>query len=717
MKKFLPAIIALFISNILFAQEKKFNDTTVLSAVQVSAILATDKMPVTKTNLTKAEIQKYNVGQDLPFLLNQTPGVVVNSDAGNGIGYTGIRIRGSDASRINVTLNGIPYNDAESQGTFFVDLPDVASSTSGIQIQRGVGTSTNGAGAFGGSIHINTNELITKPGVQINNTVGSFNSFKNTLILSSGLLGKHFTLDGRLSNISSDGYVDRASSSLQSAYGSAAYTDKKNTVRFNIIYGKEKTYQSWYGINGDQLINDRKYNSAGTDKPGSPYDNETDNYKQTHYQLFYTHSFSNNLKADVALYYTHGEGYYEQYKANAKLSSYGLPNYINGSDTTRRTDLVRRLWLDNDLVGTIFSLQYKKGTTDLIFGGGYNTYDGKHFGEVISATKQAAIPKNYRWYDNDARKNDLSVYGKWTEKVAPNFYTFLDLQVRNVNYDISGFRNNPGLTISNDYTFFNPKAGITYAKGNTQAYFSYGRANKEPNRDDFEAGSAPQPEQLNDFEIGFEQKLKKGKLGINTYLMDYNNQLVLTGEINDVGAYTRTNIKNSYRAGIEMQGAFQANKFMNLAANLALSKNKIKDFIEFIDDYDNGGQVQNKFSNSDIAYSPNIVAGLTLSLLPVKNLEIDFPAKYVGRQYLDNTSNKNRSLGSFYTQDILARYILKMKKDRQITFFANVYNLFSRKYTPNGYTFSYIAGGGQTTENYYFPMAAINFMGGINIKL
>ena len=717
MKKYLPACFALFISSSLFAQETNFTDTTVLSTVQVSSVLATDKMPVTKTNLTKAQIQKNNVGQDLPFLLNQTPAVVINSDAGNGIGYTGIRIRGSDASRINVTLNGIPYNDAESQGSYFVDLPDIASSTAGIQIQRGVGTSTNGAGAFGGSIHVNTNELITKPGIQLNNAAGSYNSFKNTLVLNSGLVGKHFTFDARASRISSDGYVDRASTNLKSLYESVAFVDIKNTVRLNLIHGKEKTYQSWNGVTESQLINDRTYNSAGTDKPGEPYDNETDNYKQTHVQLFYTHNFSKELKADVAAYYTHGEGYYEQYKTDARLNSYGLPILVTGTDTTRQTDLVRRLWLNNDLVGTIFSLQYKKGKTDLVFGGGYNTYKGNHYGEIISASIQAGVPKNYRWYDHNARKNDLSVYGKWTERIAPKLYSFIDLQVRNVTYNIDGFRDNPDLKINNDYSFFNPKAGLTYASGNTQVYFSYGRANKEPNRDDFETGNAPKPEQLNDFELGLQQTKGKSNFGINAYLMDYHNQLVLTGEINDVGSYTRTNIKDSYRAGVEMQGSVIINKIFSLAANVALSKNKVKNFSEFIDDYDAGGQLKNSFTNTDIAFSPNIVAGATVSAKPIKNLEIDLPAKYVGRQYLDNTSNKLRSLSSYYTQDILTRYRIQLKKEREIVVFANVYNLFSRKYTPNGYTFSYIAGGNQVTENYYFPMAPVNFMGGVNIKL
>ncbi len=716
-KKF-PAVAALFCSITAFAQQKPLNDTTVLNTVQVSAVKAGDKMPVTKTNISREEIEKTNTGRDLPFILDQTPGIVVNSDAGNGIGYTGIRLRGSDASRINVTLNGIPYNDAESQGTFFVDLPDIASGTDNIQIQRGVGTSTNGAGAFGGSIHINTNEDNAKKRLQLNNSAGSYGSLKNTLLYNSGTFAKHFTADFRGSNIQSNGYVDRAKTRMQSLYGSLGWQNKNDGFRLNVIYGKEKTYQSWYGITDDQLINDRTYNSAGTEKAGTPYDNETDNYKQTHLQLFYNHSFSKYLKSTVALYYTHGAGYYEQYKASAKLESYGLPAFIHGTDTTLKTDLVRRLWLNNDLYGTIISLQYKKEKTDLIFGGGYNSYDGLHYGEVISAKAQAAIPNNFRYYENDAHKNDFSIYGKLTQNILPNLFAFIDLQVRKVNYDINGFRYNPQIKLYNKYSFFNPKAGLTYIKANTQAYIFYGHAAKEPNRDDFETGltQLPKAEKLNDYETGVQQKFKGFSWGANLYYMDYKDQLVLTGQINDVGAYTRTNIKKSYRTGIEFQALGQANTWLQFNANFALSRNKVKDFNEFIDNYDNGNQEKNNYKNADIAFSPAVVAFASATIKPFKNLEISLPAKYVGRQYLDNTENKFRSLRPYYTQDIDTRYMLNLKGIQKIELFANLYNVFSRKYTPNGYTYSYVDGGKLTTENYYFPMAPINFMGGINIS-
>ena len=692
-----------------------FNDTSFLQPVEVNAVRASDKTPVAKTNLDRKEIAAKNIGQDLPFILNHTPSVVVNADAGNGIGYTGIRIRGTDASRINITLNGIPYNDAESQGTFLVNIPDIASSAGSIQVQRGVGTSTNGAGSFGGSINLSTNEIVTKKGLEFNSTVGSFHSFKNTLLLNSGIFAKNFTVDVRLSSIRSDGYIDRASSRLQSLYASAAYVAAKKSLRFNIISGKEKTYQAWYGIDENTLKTNRRFNSAGTEKAGEPYDNETDNYKQTHYQLFYNQQLSPQWTANAALFLTRGKGYYEQYKAGATLSDYGLPNFNNAGTIVTETNLVRRLWLDNHFYGTVFSLQYKSEQRQLIFGGGINQYDGKHFGEVISAEQKEAVPKNYRFYDNNAVKKDYSAYAKWTEKLTSNWQTFVDLQVRSVDYTINGFRSNPDLDLNNNYTFFNPKAGVTWSNKNMQAYLSYGRAAKEPNRDDFESSAAQlaRPEKLNDFETGFDYKTSKIAWGVNLYYMQYKDQLVLTGKINDVGAYTRTNIPNSYRAGVEFTGKAQLNKWLSASANLTLSKNKVKNFTEYIDDYDNGGQQTKLYNEADIAFSPSAISAYAINIIPFKNAEINVMGKYVSKQYLDNTSQESRSLKSFYVQDVKLNYSLK----KTALLFFQVNNLFSKKYEPNGYTFSYIYAGEQTTENYYFPMAPIYWTTGLNIKL
>ena len=719
MKKLFFSTALLFAGTVLFAQkEKKFNDTTLMQPVEIQAIRAADKAPFAKTDLTKKEIEKINLGQDLPFLLSQTPSVVVNSDAGNGVGYTGIRIRGTDASRINVTLNGIPYNDAESQGTFFVDLPDFASSAGSIQVQRGVGTSSNGAGAFGASINLSTNEMNKTFYAATNNSYGSFNTHKNNIQFGSGLLGKHFTIDGRLSSIRSDGYIDRAGSNLKSFYLSTAYADDKNSLRLNVFSGKEKTYQAWNGVAESLLATNRTYNPSGSERPGDPYDNETDNYVQTHYQLFYNRKFSTYWKGNLAVFLTRGKGYYEQYKAGRSLADYGLPDYFDGTNTITSTDLVRKLWLDNYFYGSIFSLQYQKKKTQLVIGGGYNAYDGKHYGEIKWAAVQAAVPQNYRWYDLTAYKKDLSLYSKWTQTLNKNWQSFVDVQVRNINYRIHGFRDNPTLETDENYTFLNPKAGITYSNKNWQAYLSYALANKEPNRDDFEAGNTQQPkaERLHDVELGFERRSSRYSFGANIYYMLYKNQLVLTGKINDVGAYTRTNIPISYRAGIELQGKIIISKWMNVAANISFSENKIKNFAEYLDDYDNGGQQTKFYSKTDISFSPPVVGGASIHFTPVKNGEISLISKYVGRQYLDNTSQRSRSLNAYYLQDIRLSYLIETKIVKAANIIVQLNNVFNKRYEPNGYSFSYIYGGELTTENYYFPMAGTNFMVGVNLK-
>ena len=702
------------------AQLKK--DTSLLQPIEINSVRASENAPVSKTNLNKSEIEKRNVGYDLPFILNQTPSVQVTSDAGNGIGYTGIRIRGTDATRINVTLNGIPYNDAESQGTYFVDLPDIASSSNSIQIQRGVGTSTNGAGAFGGSININTNDNDTIRYITLSNSIGTFRSAKRTLIANSGLLKNHFIFSGRVSNISSNGYVDRATTRLHSFFGSAAYVDSKQSLRLNLISGKEKTYAAWFGINQTTLDTNRRYNPAGTEKAGEPYDNETDNYTQTHYQLFYNRKINNQIKFNVAFFLTKGKGYYEQYKASQTLSSYGLHDYIDSNnDTINSTDLIRQLWLDNEFYGSIFSLQYNRKNTGIIFGGGYNKYDGLHFGEIISASVSQAIPASYKWYIVDANKRDLSFYTKWTQKINDNWQSYVDLQFRNVVYKINGFENNPLLVVNNNYNFFNPKAGITYIEGNEKLYLSYAQSNKEPNRDEFETNKneAPKPETLHDFELGYEKKSTHSNFSINAFYMLYKNQLVLTGKINDVYAYTRTNIKNSFRLGIELQGATTINNWLSLHANLTLSTNKLKDYYEYIDNYDDplGLQQINYYQSSNISFSPAVIGGASIIIKPTNEVELTFTSKYVGKQYLDNTSNEKRIMPNYFVEDARLNYNINFKKKRCMNMFIQANNLFSKKYVSNGYTFSYIYGGVFSTENYYYPMATFNLMGGVSITL
>jgi iron complex outermembrane receptor protein len=688
-----------------------------MAPIEIRAVRAGEKAPFTQTTIQAKEIAKNNLGQDLPFLLNQTPSVVVNADAGNGIGYTGIRIRGTDATRINITLNGIPYNDAESQGVFFVNLPDFSSSVNSIQVQRGVGTSSNGTGAFGATINMATNDTRELAYVELNNSFGSFNSWKNTLSLGSGLLDDHFTFDARLSRISSDGYIDRATSDLKSFFFSGAYLNERSSLRFNVFSGKEKTYQAWYGVPEELLETNRRFNPAGTEKPGTPYDNETDNYQQTHYQLFFNHQFTDKLSFQTALFYTRGKGYYEQYKAGEDYNAYGIDYPINGQDTTFETDLVRQLWLDNHFFGQTFSLQYKDEKKEIIAGGGGSRYIGNHYGEVIW-TKEGGIEKNHRWYDLDADKNDLNMYVKWQQNMGPKLSFFADLQYRHVDYTINGFRNNPTLRINEQWNFLNPKLGLSYKIKNGQAYLSWAVANKEPNRDDFEAGATqqPKPENLNNVELGIEKKTTKMGWGATAYYMRYRDQLVLTGQINDVGAYTRTNIPESYRLGIELQGYLKPANWFAAQANMTLSENKVIGFTSFYDDYDNGGQKSETFEKTDISFSPAVTAAATLIFTPLKNLEIALPGKYVSRQYLDNTSRKNRSLDPYYTQDLRINYLLPLKWIREMAFILQVNNLFNTKYEPNGYTYSYQYGGQLIDANNYYPMAGTNFMLGLNLK-
>lgn len=711
----------ILISSITALSQQDNDSFYLLAPVEVRAIRAGEKAPFTKTNLSKKEIRKNNLGQDIPFILNQTPSVVVNSDAGTGIGYTGLRIRGTDATRINVTLNGIPYNDAESQGSFLVNLPDFVSSVSSIQVQRGVGTSSNGTGAFGATVSLSTNETNLESYAELNNSFGSFNTWKNTLRAGTGLINNRFTLDARLSRISSDGFIDRAASDLQAFYVSGAYLSAKSSVRFNVFSGKEKTYQAWNGVPASLLKTNRTFNPGGTEKPGEPYDNETDNYRQTHYQLFFNTEIRKRWSFNTAAFLTRGMGYYENYKADEKFSDYGLPNLVLRDTTITHTDLIRQKWLDNYFYGQIASIQYKNDKNTVNIGGGWTVYDGIHHGDITWA--RFGIDKGFRYYDVDALKTDINVYLKWQRAIAEHWNLFADMQYRHVQHKMNGFSDNPDLHIRRRFDFFNPKAGIQFAKNGWQSYFSYAVANKEPNRDDFEASLTNQPkkETLHDFEAGLEKRTARSTAGFTLYYMKYKDQLVLTGMINDVGAYTRVNVPNSYRAGIELQGGYRFSKWLNASGNFSLSANKIKDFTEYLDDYDANwdwiGQRAVIHKNRDIAFSPTVTGGATINFIPVKNIELSLISKYVGDQYLDNTENARRKLNAFYTQD--ARVILslhnKLFKEWSLT--AQVNNLFNKKYEPNGYSYSYILDGAITSDNYYFPMAGTNFMIGMNISL
>lgn len=687
----------------------------------VSATRASQSTPTTFQEIGKEALAKRNLGQDMPQLLNFTPSVVTFSDAGAGIGYTGMRIRGSDQSRINVTVNGIPMNDAESHGVFWVNMPDFASSVDNLQIQRGVGTSTNGAATFGASLNFQTDTRNDDAYAQLDNSVGSFNSLKHTVKVGSGLLNNRFAVDARLSKITSDGYVDRATSDLSSYFVSAGYFGEKHVLKLNVFSGKEKTYQSWYGLPESKLEEDRTFNYY-------TYENETDNYQQDHYQLIYAGKLGRNWKANGALHYTYGRGYYEQYRADDAFANYRLPNVTIGDSTITDTDIIRRLWLDNDFYGGVASVNYisDDGRWDVVLGGGANRYDGRHFGEIIWARIAGNTEIRDEYYDNNAVKDDRNIYLKATHELFSGFSLYGDLQLRTIDYSFDGI-NDDGRIVDGEenYTFFNPKVGISYEKSGRTWYASYAVANREPKRADFTdnpISEIPRPERLNNIEAGLRAQSGSFTYNANFYFMDYKDQLIPTGQINNVGASIRENVANSYRAGIELDAAYQLSKAWTAGANVALSRNKIKEFTAYVDDYSTPEFSQESFTykDTDIALSPNAVASAMVEYKPIKNLSLNWLGKYVSKQYLDNSSSDARSLDAFFTNDIRVSYSVQPRFFKSVELNLLVNNIFNEMYEPNGYTFSYFVPGESekelVTENYYYPMAGTNFMLGLSLK-
>ncbi|MFN3996170.1 TonB-dependent receptor [Algoriphagus sp.] len=688
----------------------------------VSATRASASTPTTFTNVDKSEIAKRNLGQDIPILLNFTPSVVSFSDAGAGVGYTGLRIRGTDQTRINATINGIPLNDAESHGVFWVNMPDFASSVENIQIQRGVGTSTNGAATFGASLNFQTDTRRDEAYAELDNGFGSFNTWRNTVKAGTGLLNNRFAVDARLSKITSDGYVDRAFSDLSSWFVSGGYYGEKSVIKLIAFSGKEQTYQSWYGLPESKLKDDRTHNFY-------TYDNETDNYQQDHYQLIYTGKVGSNWKTNLALHYTYGRGYYEQFRPNDRFSRYGLPNVEIGGQVISRTDIIRRRWLDNDFYGFVGSANYvsSDGKLDFIIGGGANRYDGAHFGEIIWARVAGNINIRDRYYDNNAIKDDKNIYAKATYEFSPGLNLFGDLQVRGINYSFDGVNNDQRIvTGQQNYTFFNPKFGFSYEKGNQTWYASYAVANREPTRRDFTDNpitEVPRPEKLNNIEAGVRAKSGNFSYNANFYYMNYRDQLILTGQINDVGAYIRENVESSYRAGIELDGVYRLSSAWTLGGNIAFSQNKIKEFTEYLDDYsvEEFQQEVISYTNTDIAFSPNVVGSAIIEFQPTKNLSINWLSKYVGQQFLDNTGNEGRALDAFFTNDLRISYTATPRFFKGLEVNLLINNIFNEMYEPNGYTFSYFVPGETSgrelvTENFYYPQAGTNFLLGLRMK-
>lgn len=709
--------------------------------VIISAVRATSGSPVSSQLIDKEKIAQQNQGKDLPYLLEHGISTVTTSDAGNGIGYTSMRIRGTDLTRINVTVNGIPLNDAESHNVFWVDLPDLASSTKDIQIQRGVGTSSNGVASFGASVNVLTENFGKDASAEFSTSYGSFNSRKNTLQLSTGLLNNHWSVNARMSRLHSDGFIDRAASDLTSFQFSGGYISKKDIIQFNVITGHERTYQAWDGIPKSTLDTNRTWNGLGAyyDNAGKLhfYPDQVDDYTQTHYHLNAAHKFTEKITASIGLHYTKGWGYYEQFKEDAELSDYGFspakldqPFYNTHDDlifvpdsTVTIADIVRRKNLNNDFYGVVWGLNYTNKKVEIEWGGGLNNYAGHHFGTLINNDYSPMVPNLYRWYESTGNKLDGNTFVKFNAKISDKINALIDLQLRHINYQISGIDDDGrNITQKHNFLFFNPKAGINYKIATNQKLYAFmGIARREPNRDNFvdanPALPAPKHESLYNGELGYEISGKIISAGANMYLMQYKDQLILTGAINDVGAPVMVNVPRSYRAGLEFMAHINLLPNLYVDLNTTLSRNKITSFTEYIDNWDDWSQMAVEHTNSTIAFSPSVIAGANCTWKPVKPLEISWMSKYVSKQYLDNTQSEERILHSYLDNKLIIGLNCSTKTLKNIQLTAQINNIFNAEYETNAWVYRYMYEGSYGTLDGYFPQAKRHFMLGLSVKI
>jgi iron complex outermembrane recepter protein len=727
-----------------------FSESILSEDIIVSAQRVDNSTPMAFKTLTSDDIQRVNLGQDLPYLIQMTPSILSSSDAGAGVGYTYMSIRGVDQARINVTINGIPINDSESHGVWWVNMPDFSSSVESIQIQRGVGTSTNGTAAFGASINMATNSLSAEPFATISSSYGSFNTQKFSTEFGTGLLKNGWAFDGRLSKIKSDGYIDRANSDLSSYFLNATWNGKNQLLKINVFSGTEKTYQAWYGTpealvfgnqNDIQAYIDRNgwslsesdisnLKTAGRRYNYYTYDNETDNYSQHHYQIHYSRKISDELNANVSLHYTKGSGYYETFVRQGNMENYQLNPVIVNGNQLEETDLIRRLWLDNDFYGITFNSEWTPiSGMKILAGGAANNYIGDHFGEVIWAEFMQGTPIRNRYYDNTGKKSDVALYTKWIQEFG-DFTAYADIQLRNIVYRFEGFTRVTGDVIAptnlrDSLTFVNPKAGLTWNPTKNQRVFaSFSVGNKEATRNEYTNSlfsNRPKHETMYDWEAGYQIGIKNWQFEIVTYFMDYKNQLLETGAINDVGEYVRQNVPNSYRSGIELMVDGKLMENLSLRTSLTLSRNRAVKVNQYMDNYDldyvNDLPQQEiaTFSNSPLSQSPEIIWNNSLSWT-YNSFSADWFSRYVGKQYLDNTGSDSKSIPSYFVNDLRMGYDLKFAGNTQVNFSVLVNNIFNELYAPRGYTYSYIAGGETITENFYYPQATRNLLAQIKFS-
>ena len=741
---------------------KYYNDSTETQHADLEEITVTSTRISNSGSLAKQEIksdalQLTNTGVNLPFLLQMTPSLVATSDDGLGIGYTYFRIRGTDHTRINTTINGVPLNDSESQTVFWVNMTDIASSTNSVEIQRGVGTSTNGAAAFGASVNMQTSKATSEPYAQLSFNGGMYNTFREEAKIGTGIMPSGFAFDARVSKVNSDGYLERAYSDLLSYYTSGAWYGDNTMVKLLFFGGNETTYMAWDGVSADDLKTNRRYNPAGQyiDDDGNIayYDNQTDNYFQQHLQLHATHTFNTHWDLNAALHYTHGGGYYEQYKCDAKFSTYGLENYTDASsETIKRSDLVRQKHLNNHFYGGIAAVNYHNNSLQASLGGGVNNYNGSHFGNVIWLRNYPLpVAKDYEYYRNRGDKFDANVYIKANWQIIKGLNLYGDLQYRHIDYRIHGINDEDlsEITVHKTYNFLNPKAGISYVNQGHTGYFNFAIANREPSRKNFtEAGinDIPLPECLYDYEFGYQYLHRRFGIGANFYFMDYYNQLVLTGQYSDVGAYLTKNVDRSYRMGVELTAGVEITKWLRWDVNATLSMNKIIDFTDWVDDWyadwndpvvaEHGGQVLVNYGTTDISFSPNFIAGSNIQF-DYESFQANLLTNYVGKQYLDNTSNRNAMLDDYCITNLRLAYTLNFKtrdtryetRDKNliksISFHVLLNNLFNTRYESNGGVYSYFEGadanGNYLPENqlhtpWYYAQAGINVHAGFTIN-
>lgn len=709
-----------------------------LQEVEILSTRATETTPIAYTNIDEKEIKKYNTGVDLPYIVSMTPGAITTSDAGTGIGYTTLRVRGTDGTRINVTANGIPVNDAESHTVFWVNLPDFASSVKDIQIQRGVGTSTNGAGSFGASMNLRTGSMSLKPYTEFSASAGSFGTHKETLKMGTGLLGEHWTFDARLSNIASDGYIRRASSELESYYLQAAYYADNTAIRFISFAGNEETYHAWnYASKEEMQQYGRRYNSCGymyTDENGKAhyYNDQTDNYIQKNYQLLIDHHFNNSWSMNMGLHYTKGDGYYQEYKTGRKLIEYALEPFTHEGETVKKSDLVRRKAMDNHFGGGIFSVNYKNSRLNATIGGAFNHYSGDHFGKVLWVKNYIGnLDADHRYYNNKGTKSDGNIYLKADYNIIDRLNAYIDLQYRHIDYTIDGYNDKwndatnalQQLSVDEKFDFFNPKAGLSWQiDKHNRLFASVSVAHKEPTRNNYTDGklhSRPKAEKLTDYEMGYTFGNKIIHAGVNLYYMHYKDQLALTGELNEIGEPLADNIPNSYRAGIELMAGAELPFGLSWDANATLSRNRIKNFTEVLYDDNTYEKWEINHGDTQIAFSPEIIANNILGY-NYKGLALSMHTQYVGKQYMSNAEQSEHILDAYFVSNLYASYTFKMRGTKSITVGANIYNIFGEEYENNGYAGSgyYTDNGEKVRYNYagYAAQAGTNFLGHISIR-